>query len=109
VLAGGPHRSTGRRLLEAVSRGGAQALNQPMGAIAPGSRCDIMVLDTDHPALIGRTGDEAVDSWVFSGGADCVKNVIVGGEIVIRERQHSRQDEILRDFRAAIGRLRDRQ
>jgi len=109
VLAGGPHRSTGRRLLEAVSRGGAQALNQPMGTIAAGNRCDLVVLDTDHPALIGRTGDEAVDSWVFSGGADCVKNVIVGGEIVIRERQHSRQDEILRDFRAAIGRLRDRQ
>jgi formimidoylglutamate deiminase len=109
VLAGGPHRSTGRRLLEAVSRGGAQAIDQPIGAIAPGVRCDIVVLDPDHPALIGRTGDEAVDSWVFSGGADCVKNVIVGGEIVIRERQHSRQDEILRDFRAAIGRLRDRQ
>jgi hypothetical protein len=35
--------------------------------------------------------------------------VIVGGEIVIRERQHSRQDEILRDFRAAITRLRNRQ
>jgi hypothetical protein len=28
---------------------------------------------------------------------------------VIRERQHSRQDEILRDFRAAITRLRNRQ
>ena len=109
VLAGGPHRSTGRRLLEAVSRGGAQALDQPIGAIAPGVRCDILVLDPDHPALIGRTGDEAVDSWLFSGGAACVNDVIAGGEIVIRERQHRRQDEILRDFRAAIGRLRDRQ
>jgi formimidoylglutamate deiminase len=109
VLAGAPHRSTGRRLLEAVTHGGAQALGQPMGAIGPGMRCDIVVLDPDHPALIGRSGDEAVDSWIFSGGAACVKDVIVGGEIVIRERQHSRQDEILRDFRSAIGRLRDRQ
>jgi formimidoylglutamate deiminase len=109
VLAGGPHRSTGRRLLEAVSRGGAQALGQPMGAIAPGVRCDMVVLDPNHPALIGRIGDEAVDSWVFSGGAACVNDVIVGGEIVIRERQHRRQDEILHNFRAAIGRLRDRQ
>jgi formimidoylglutamate deiminase len=109
VLAGGPHRSTGRRLLDAVSRGGAQALSQPMGAIEPGKRCDIVVLDPDHPALIGRSGDEAVDSWVFSGGTACVKDVIVGGDIVIREGQHSRQDEILRDFRAAIGKLRERQ
>jgi formimidoylglutamate deiminase len=43
-----------------------------MGAIETGKRCDIVVLDPDHPALIGRSGDEAVDSWVFSGGAACV-------------------------------------
>jgi formimidoylglutamate deiminase len=109
VLAGAPHNSTGRRLLDAVSRGGAQALAHPMGAIETGNRCDIVVLDPDHPALIGRSGDEIVDSWVFSGGATCVKDVIVGGDIVIRERQHGRQDDILRDFRAAIDRLRNRQ
>jgi formimidoylglutamate deiminase len=109
VLAGAPHSSTGRRLLDAVSQGGAQALGQPMGAIEAGNRCDIVVLDPDHPALIGRSGDNAVDSWVFSGGAACVTDVIVGGEIVIRERRHSHEDDILRDFRAAITRLRNRQ
>jgi cytosine/adenosine deaminase-related metal-dependent hydrolase len=29
-----------------------------MGAIEAGVRCDIVVLDPDHPALIGRCGDE---------------------------------------------------
>jgi formimidoylglutamate deiminase len=109
VLAGAPHSSTGRRLLDAVSQGGAQALGQPMGAIETGTRCDIVVLDPDHPALIGRSGDNAIDSWVFSGGAACVRDVIAGGEIVIRERRHSHEDEILRNFRAAITRLRNRQ
>lgn len=109
VLAGAPHRSTGTRLLEAVARGGAQALRQPIGAIAPGKRCDIVVLDPDHPALIGRARDEAVDSWVFSGGAPCVKDVIVGGDPVVMDHRHTREDEVLRDFRAAVGRLRDRQ
>lgn len=109
VLAGAPHRSTGRRLLEAATKGGAKALAQPMGTIGSGVRCDIVVLDPDHPALIGRSRDEAIDSWVFSGGKACVKDVIVGGKIVVEERQHSREQEILRDFRAAIGRLRDRQ
>jgi formimidoylglutamate deiminase len=109
VLAGAPHRSTGTRLLEAVARGGAQALRQPMGAIAPGKRCDIVVLDPDHPALIGRTCDEAVDSWVFSGGAPCVKDVIVGGNLVVMDHRHHHEDEVLDNFRAAVGRLRDRQ
>jgi formimidoylglutamate deiminase len=109
VLAGGPHRSTGRRLLEAVARGGAKALGQPMGGIEPGKRCDVVVLDPDHPALIGRSGDEAVDSWVFSGGAPCVKHVVVGGDIVVRDHRHGCEDEIVRDFRAAVARLRERQ
>jgi formimidoylglutamate deiminase len=72
-------------------------------------RCDIVVLDPDHPSLIGRARDEAVDSWVFSGGAPCVKDVIVGGNLVVMDHRHSREDEVLRDFRAAVGRLRDRQ
>jgi formimidoylglutamate deiminase len=109
VLAGGPHRSTGRRLLDAVAQGGAKALNQPIGTIESGKRCDVVVLDHEHPALLGRSGDDAIDTWVFSGGAPCVKDVIVGGDIVVRERQHPCQDEILRGFHAAIGRLKDRQ
>jgi formimidoylglutamate deiminase len=109
VLAGAPHRSTGRRLLEAVARGGAQAFRQPMGANAPGKRCDIVVLDPDHPALIGRACDEAGDSWGFSGGAPGVQDGIVGGTLVVMEHRHHREDEVVRDLRAAVGRLRDRQ
>jgi formimidoylglutamate deiminase len=108
VLAGGSHRSTGRRLLEAAAHGGATATGQPTGAIKTGLRGDFVVLDPDHPALIGRRGDEAVDSWVFSGGSACVKDVIVAGDIVVKDRRHSREDEILRDFRAALSRLRSR-
>lgn len=54
ALAGGPGQSTGRTLFDAVCKGGAQSMAQPVGAIAVGKRCDIAVLDEDHPALIGR-------------------------------------------------------
>lgn len=108
VLAGGPHRSTGRRLFEAVAEGGAGALRQAMGAIAPGMRCDIVVLDADHPALTEREGDAAIDSWVFAGGAACVMDVFVSGHHLVNDRQHAREDEIFRDFRAAMARLRNR-
>src|SRR5205823_5907946 len=58
VLAEGPGQSTGRSLYQAALKGGAQAVAQPIGAIAPGYRADITVLDPDHPALIGRSGDD---------------------------------------------------
>src|SRR5205823_14599730 len=104
-LAEGPGRSTGRSLYEAALKGGAQASAQPVGALAPGYRADIVVLDPDHPALIGRSGDAILDGWIFSGGNSCVKDVYVAGEAVIEERHHSREEEILKDFRAAVKRL----
>jgi formimidoylglutamate deiminase len=108
VLAGGPHRSTGRRLFDAVLAGGAQAMNQPVGAIAPGRRCDIAVLDTDHPALYGRAGDEIIDAWIFSAGTSAVRHMLVAGEAVVSDRRHRHEEEIGARFRAAIDRLKRR-
>jgi len=108
VLAGGPHRSNGRRLLDAVLKGGAQAMNQPVGAIAPGKRCDVAVLDTSHPALYGREGDEILDAWIFSAGNAAVRHVLVAGDVVVSDGRHRDEDEIAARFRTAMDRLRNR-
>ena len=105
ALAGGPGQSTGRSLFDAACKGGAQSMAQPMGVLAPGYRADIAVLDGDHPALIGRSRDDALDSWIFSGGNPCVKDMIVAGRHIMKDRHHAREDEIARNFRAAIRRL----
>jgi formimidoylglutamate deiminase len=106
VLAGGPECSTGRAIFDAALSGGAAALNQPMGAIAPGHRADIVILDADHPALLGRQGDRVLDSWIFSGGNSCVKDVFVAGEQVVKDRHHFREEAIAAKFRATVERLR---
>jgi formiminoglutamate deiminase len=106
AIAIGPGRSTGRTLFDAALVGGAQALDQPVGAIAPGRRADIVVLDGNHPALLGRGGDDVLDSWVFSGGNACVKDVFVAGEEIVKDRHHIRQTEIEARFRATVERLR---
>jgi formimidoylglutamate deiminase len=78
---------------------------QPVGALAPGYRADIAVLDADHPTLICRSGDAVLDSWIFSGGNQCVKDVFAGGSQVVKDRHHVREDEIEAGFRAAVRRL----
>ncbi len=69
---------------------------QPVGALAPGYRADIAVLDDEHPALIGRAGDAALDSWIFSGGNACVRDVFVAGNRVVEDRRHVKRRRDIR-------------
>lgn len=105
ALASGAGASTGRSLLDAVLKGGAACLDQPMGAIAVGKRCDIAVLDEAHPTMIGRAGDAALDTWIFSAGNAAVKDVIVGGSHVVKDRRHIDEDRIQKKFAETVRRL----
>ncbi|MBI2720052.1 MAG: formimidoylglutamate deiminase [Rhizobiales bacterium] len=105
ALAGGPGQSTGRRLLDAALAGGARSMDQPVGVLAPGYRADITVLDSTHSALIGRSGDTALNTWIFSAGNAAVKDVFVAGKHVVRDRRHYNEDAIAARFRSAVERL----
>lgn len=99
------HPHPGRVLLDAALAGGAQASGRPIGAIAPGLRCDLVALDAAHPALIGREGDALLDAWVFAGQGNPVRDVVVGGRRVVEGGAHVAREAIARDFAAAMGRL----
>jgi formimidoylglutamate deiminase len=85
--------------------GGAQALARNAGVIAPGQRADIVILDTDHPALVGRNGEALLDAWVFSGNSTPVRDVMVGGAWLVRNGRHRSQDAIAAAFSRAMRRL----
>lgn len=101
--------ATGMRsgLLRGAISGGARAAGANIGAIAPGYRADLVVLDDSHPRLYGRTGDDLIDCWVFSGGADAVRDVYVGGKRLVCDGRHKNEEDIYRDYRAAIRELAD--
>jgi len=106
LLAGGPERSTGRRLYEAALKGGAQALGQPMGAIAPGHRADFVLLDADAPALAGRHGDMALDAWIFSHQTrSAIRDVYVAGNRVVESGRHIRSEALAAKHARALRRL----
>ena len=105
ALASGGGASTGRTLLDAVLQGGVTCIDQPMGVIAVGKRCDIAVLDGEHPAMIGREGDTALDTWIFSAGNAAVKDVIVGGSHVVKDGRHINEEQILKKFTETVRRL----
>jgi formiminoglutamate deiminase len=94
VLAA-PRASTGRTLFDAALAGGARALGQASGAIAPGQRADLVELDTGHPVLSGRRGDKLLDSWLFSGDSRLVRSVHVGGRACVRGGRALARDPVV--------------
>jgi formimidoylglutamate deiminase len=98
-----PH--CGARLWQAALAGGAQALGRKIGRLAPGHRADLIRLDADHPILAGRRGEVLLDSLVFSGNANPVQDVMVGGRWVVRDRRHIDGERIAAACRATMVRL----
>ncbi len=105
VLSGGAGCGTGKWLYCQAAVGGARALAQPMGQIATGLRADIVVLDSDNPSLYARIGDSLLDSFVFAGHSSPIREVLVGGRRVIADGHHSNEENIERNYRAALARL----
>jgi len=97
--------SSGRRLYADALAGGAQALQRPMGGIAPGMSADLVVLDGEHPDFAGRRGDLVLDTYIYVAGRGAVRDVYAGGEKVVSEGRHRRHDEFTRRYRATLSRL----
>jgi formiminoglutamate deiminase len=97
--------STGRSLYTHALAGGAQALAQPIGALAPGHRADIVVWDADHPDLAGASGDMVLDVLVFSAGRELIKTVLASGRPVVENGRHHARDRIARAYRETVARL----
>jgi formimidoylglutamate deiminase len=105
VAASEAERHCGARLWQAALAGGAQALGRRIGRLAPGHRADLIRLDTDHPLLFGRSGLSLLDSLVFSGNANPVQDVMVGGRWRVREGRHVDREPIAAAYRRAVAQL----
>jgi formimidoylglutamate deiminase len=94
--------SVGADLYAAALAGGATALGRPVGSLAAGARADLLVLDPEHPALVGKSGDRLVDSFVFAGNSNPVRDVMVGGRWVVEGGHHHAEEAVLARFRATM-------
>ncbi|MDH3476030.1 MAG: formimidoylglutamate deiminase [Rhodospirillales bacterium] len=106
ILHGGAAApSVGAVLFQAALAGGARALGRPIGRLEAGGRADLVVLDPESPQLVGR--DEAVllDVLVFAGNDNPVRDVMVGGRWVVRDRHHGEEAAVLAGYRAALAEL----
>jgi formimidoylglutamate deiminase len=97
--------STGVALWRAAAAGGAQACGRALGALTPGLRADLVTLDADHPAIIGKTGEAALDSAIFAANTLPVRDVFVGGRQVVAEGRHPARATVKARFAAVMRKL----
>jgi formimidoylglutamate deiminase len=105
ALASQSQPSTATRLYTEALAGGAQALGQPIGALTPGLRASIVVLDPDHPALAERPIESVLDAWVFAASRSAVSRVMVAGRWLVENGRHVQREAVLARYRDTLRRL----
>ena len=89
-----------------AAAGGARAVGHPVGAIAPGLRADLVVLEGDDVDFEGLPASSRLGVAIFSGNSNRVRDVYVGGRIVVEEGRHAAEEDASAAFRRALSRLR---
>lgn len=93
------------RLAAAASLAG-RIFGQPgLGTLEPGAPADLVVLE--YPAPTPLHDGNLAGHWVFGLGASHVRDVMVGGELVVADRRLTRvdQDRVAAEAAGVAGRL----
>jgi formimidoylglutamate deiminase len=93
-------------LWSAAAAGGARALARDAGRISVGTRADLVVLDGSEADFTGLEAPRQLAVAMFSGTANRVRDVVVGGRRVVQAGRHADEEAIGQACRAALLRLR---
>ena len=92
-----------QQALDLVTRDGARALRMEdsLGSVEPGKLADLAVLDLAKPHLAGTTAENLVSNLVYAARGGDIRDVLVAGQAVLRDRRFSAVDEAQVIARAA--------
>ncbi len=107
-LVGQNNPHNGSFLWEHALNGGAKACGRAIDGIKVGMRADLLVLDNDHAILYGKDPEDILDTLIFAGNTNIIKDVMVGGSWVVKHGHHINETDITGNFHKAISSLFDR-
>jgi formimidoylglutamate deiminase len=105
LLAGEEGRSTGEALYRKALAGGARALGRRIGAIAPGYRADLVLLDADHPDIAALGPRHALDAYCFVAGKSAIDRVYVSGKCVVENGRHLLREAVEGNYLTCLRRI----
>lgn len=97
--------SLAARLFECATRGGARSIGAPSGALEPGRPADFFTVDLDDTSIAGAGDEDLLPAVLFSLARTAVREVAVGGRLVVEEGRHRAQQEVVSRFAALQKKL----
>jgi len=94
-----------RSLFMCATVNGAKSIGFNGGRLAAGSPADFFTVDLNDASIAGASPDDLLANIVFSLSRSAVKDVVVGGKLVVSEGVHESQEEIINDFQNLQKRL----
>jgi formimidoylglutamate deiminase len=101
IAARMPGASTGEALWGAALQGGRRAA----GIVDDDARTDFIVLDDASPLLAARDERSVIDAFLFAGNTPLVRDVMAGGEWVVRDFRHRGEARIAARYRETVEAL----
>jgi formimidoylglutamate deiminase len=83
------------RLFDCATLHGVRALGVPGGGLTPGSFADFFTVDLKDVSIAGHSAEDLLPILVFSLNQSAVRDVVVNGRFVVRDKRHIHQDEII--------------
>lgn len=87
-----------RRLFRSATESGARSLDAPSGVLEIGRTADFFTIDLNDPSIAGAARDELLNHVVFSLERTAVRDVVVDGNMIVRDGRHPLQEEITTHF-----------
>jgi formimidoylglutamate deiminase len=95
----------GTALYALAGVGGAQALGIRGGELVAGSVADLVVIDTDQPQFAGLPDAALLDAHIFAPRPGAVRDVMVAGQWVVRDRRHAQREPVIQAYKRSIDGL----
>lgn len=88
-------KSLAASLFECATVHGASSLGVPGGDLKPGDFADFFTVDLNDLSIAGHSGEDLLPIVVFSLNRSAIRDVVVNGKMILRDRKHLLRDEIV--------------
>lgn len=93
------------RLFNCATKNGADALHVHAGELTPGMCADFFTIDLNDLSIAGHSPADLLQIVVFSLERTAIRDVIVQGKVVLRDRLHAQSADVLARYQDVYSRV----